>query len=103
MKVEQYRYIYTIKTGIMKRFTLPAVFLLIVPELVSSQHLAAYLDYRDRFMVFDRGETKEVENYKVISFQVGGNCIGYQSYGNDLKVYYKGAVRTLESPPANIP
>jgi hypothetical protein len=83
----------------MKRFTLPAVFLLIVPELVSSQHLAAYLDYRDRFMVFDRGETKEVENYKVISFQVGGNCIGYQSYGNDLKVYYKGAVRTLEHVP----
>jgi hypothetical protein len=61
--------------------------------------MAAYLDYRDRFMVFDRGETRELENYKVVSFQVGGNCIGYQSYGDDLKVYHNGSVRTLEHTP----
>jgi hypothetical protein len=61
--------------------------------------MAAYLDYRERFMVFDRGETRELENYKVVSFQVGGKCIAYQSYGNDLKVYYNGSVRTLEHVP----
>ena len=62
----------------------------------NAQHMAAYLDFRDRFFVFDRGETKELENYKVVSFQVGGNCIGYVSYGNDLKVYHNGSARTLE-------
>ena len=83
----------------MKPLVLLATFLLCLFSSAPAQHLAAYLDYRDRFMVFDRGETRELENYKVISYQVGGNCIGYQSYGNDLKVYYNGYVRTLEHVP----
>ncbi len=84
----------------MKRFVMILMILPLFWNAVDSQHMAAYLDYRDRFMVFDRGVTKEIENYKVSSFQVGGNCIGYLSYGNDLKVYHKGSVRTLEhSPP----
>jgi len=83
----------------MKRITILSLFLLYAFGAIFSQHMAAYLDFRDRFYVFDRGETKELENYKVLSYQVGGLCIGYLSYGNDLKVYYKGSVRTLEMVP----
>jgi hypothetical protein len=63
---------------------------------VSSQHLAAYLDYMDRFFVFDRGETKQLESYKLTSFQVGGNCVGYVNYHGDLMVYHNGSTRQLE-------
>jgi len=83
----------------MKRSGILISLLFFIPSIIFGQHMAAYLDFRDRFIVFDRGETKEIENYKVTSFQVGGNCIGYHSYGNDLKVYYNGSVRTLEHIP----
>lgn len=83
----------------MKRFAILSSFLMLIPGVIFPQHMAAYLDYRNRFIVFDRGETRELENNKVMSFQVGGKCIGYQSYGNDLKVYYNGSVRTLEHVP----
>jgi len=80
----------------MKRYAIIIILLPLFWSSVHAQHMAAYLDFRDRFMIFDRGETREVENYKVASFKVGGNCIGYLSYGNDLKVYHNGSIRTLE-------
>ncbi len=83
----------------MKNLTFLLILFFLLPVSLLSQHMAAYLDYRDRFFIFDRGQTKEIENYKVNSFQVGGSCIGYVSYGNDLKVYYDGSVRTLEHIP----
>ncbi|MFC2112057.1 hypothetical protein ACFLTA_02210 [Bacteroidota bacterium] len=83
----------------MKRSVFLLLALIVLPVSIYSQNMAAYLDFRDRFYVFDHGETKEVENYKVTSYQVGGNCIGYVSYGSDLKVYYNGSVRTLEHVP----
>ena len=61
-----------------------------------AQDLAAYIDYRDRFFVFDHGETKQLESYKLTSFQVGGNCVGYVNYHGDFMVYHKGSARLLE-------
>ena len=75
-------------------FLLPLLMLL-SPDL-HSQHLAAYLDYRDRFFVFDRGETKQLESFKLTSFQVGGNCVGYVNYHGDFMVYHNGSARLLE-------
>lgn len=83
----------------MKRATVLIFIIFFTCGSIFPQHLAAYLDFRNRFFVFDHGETKELENYKVLSFQVGGICVGYHSYGNDLKVYYDGSVRTLEMVP----
>ena len=99
MDVEDNGYIYDNYCHIMTRFATLATVLMLTAGSLSSQHLAAYLDFRDRFFVFDRGETRELENYKVMSFKVGGNCIGYISYGNDLKVYHNGSARTLEHTP----
>jgi hypothetical protein len=66
---------------------------------MQAQHLAAYLDYMDRFFVFDHGETRQLESYKLTSFQVGGNCVGYVNYSGDLMVYYNGSARLLERTP----
>lgn len=65
-------------------------------QLTSAQHLAAWLDYLDRFYVFDRGEQKQLEHYKVTSFAVGGNCVLYVDYSHNLKVYHDGRVTRLE-------
>ncbi|KPL13337.1 MAG: hypothetical protein AMS26_14835 [Bacteroides sp. SM23_62] len=78
-----------------KVFFLFAAWLILSWEL-PGQHLAAYLDYMDRFFVFDRGETKQLESYKITSFQVGGNCVGYVNYHGDLMVYHNGSPRLLE-------
>ncbi len=83
----------------MKRLFFPFIALLMFAGTLSAQHLAAYLDYMDRFFIFDRGETKQLESYKITSFQVGGNCMGYVNYGRDLKVYYNGSARLLERVP----
>ncbi len=61
-----------------------------------SQHLAAYLDYMDRFFVFDMGIEERLEHYKINSFQVGGNCLLYVDYSSNFKVYYEGQVSQLE-------
>ncbi len=78
-----------------KLFLLFAITLLLFPES-PAQHLAAYLDFRDRFFVFDHGETKQLESYKLTSFQVGGNCVGYVNYHGDFMVYHNGSARLLE-------
>ncbi len=80
----------------MRNIFFSSLFCFAVLSDICSQHLAAYLDYLERFFVFDRGITTQLEQYKVNSFQVGGNCMVYVDYGDDLKVYHRGEVRTLE-------
>lgn len=80
----------------MKKIFISFTVLMILSCELPAQHLASYLDYMDRFFVFDHGETKQLESYKITSFQVGGNCVGYVNYGGDLMVYHNGRARLLE-------
>jgi protein associated with RNAse G/E len=80
----------------MKKLFFLLAALLMLSADSPAQHLAAYLDYRDRFLVFDHGETKQLESYKITSFKVGGNCVGYVNYHGDLMVYHNGSARLLE-------
>jgi len=50
--------------------------------------MAAFSDYQKNFFVFDNGTIRQLEYQPVISFSVGDNCIGYQTNGNHLKIYY---------------
>lgn len=66
-----------------------------------SQNLAAFLDYRKYFMVFDNGKTQAIDHLPAQSFQIGGNCIPFVSNFGQFKVYYKGAVtKLLEQAPS---
>lgn len=58
--------------------------------------LAAYVDFRNRFYIFDHGSLKLMEEQKVKSFKVGGNCVAYVDYADNFKVYMNGEVKTLE-------
>jgi hypothetical protein len=72
------------------------LFFVLLFRLSHAQHLAAWLDYLDRFYVFDRGQKKQLEHYKITSFGVGGDCILYVDYSHNLKVYHDGRVIKLE-------
>lgn len=58
--------------------------------------LAAFVDFRQRFYVFDHGEKKMLEEQKVKSFKIGGNCVAYVDYADNFKVYQDGEVKKLE-------
>jgi len=77
----------------MKNFLF--LFFFIISVKLNSQGLTAYTDLRGYFNIFDNGITLTLEYQLPKSFQVGGNCIAYQDYNSNFKVYYKGEVITL--------
>lgn len=83
----------------MKKYI--SLIFLLFPCIIFSQSLAAYVDQRGYFNVFDKGKTSTLEYNAPISFQVGGACIAYVDYNSNFKVYYNGEVRTLYGGPPN--
>ena len=60
-----------------------------------SQDVAAFIDNQKHFIIFDKGETKQIEHLPIKSFKIGGNAVAYVSKTSELKVYYNGVVKTL--------
>ena len=60
-----------------------------------SQDVAAFVNYQKHFIIFDKGETKQIEHLPIKSFKIGGNAVAYISKTSELKVYYNGVVKTL--------
>ncbi len=54
----------------------------------SSQNLAAFSDYQNRFFVFDDGKIRQLEHLPIVSFETGDNAIGYLTNSSNFKVYY---------------
>lgn len=65
----------------------------------NSQSIAAYIDYRNYFTVFDSGIKYPIEHNRVKSFKVGGKQVAYIDYLENFKVFYNGNVTTLERVP----
>ncbi len=63
-------------------------FISLMSQIVLSQGVAAYSDYHKRFWVFDSGKSRQLEYQPILSYAVGGNCVGYVTNSNHLKVYY---------------
>jgi hypothetical protein len=68
----------------------------IIHKFAFNQDLGAYTDYRDRFYIFDRGESMKVEDLLVQSFKIGGECVLYINSQGNLKLYQEGLVTKLE-------
>ena len=60
-----------------------------------SQDVAAFTDYQNHFIIFDKGQTKQIEHRPVKSFKIGGNAVAYVTSTSKLKVYFNGKVKTL--------
>jgi hypothetical protein len=81
----------------MRKFSGIAFILLLVSTgRIFTQDLGAYIDYMDRFYVFDKGKSMQIEDLRPESFDVGGECILYQSSAGHLKMYANGKVEELE-------
>lgn len=65
----------------------------------NAQSIAAYIDYRNYFTVFDSGIKYPIEHNRVKSFKVGGKQVAYVDYLENFKVFYNGNVTTLERVP----
>lgn len=60
-----------------------------------AQYLAAFLDHRDHFWVFEAGTFTEIEYLEIQDFEVGGILVAYKDNGSKLKVYRNGSVEEL--------
>lgn len=63
---------------------------------INAQRITAYRDYKNYFVVFDDGATKELEYQPVGAFKIGGDFVGYMNADSSLKFYYKNNTYTLE-------
>lgn len=64
------------------------ILLLFLSVKLFSQNIAAFSDYQKAFYVFDDGKMRQLEYQPVISYQIGDKCIGYETNGRGLKIYY---------------
>jgi hypothetical protein len=86
----------------MRRILLP-VLPLILPLFVHAQDICGFLDYRDRFFVFDHGNTRMLEPLMPRGFSSGGGYLAYVASNGDVKVYRDGEVRTIDQSLAGPP
>ncbi|MBK7941069.1 MAG: hypothetical protein IPJ87_04210 [Flavobacteriales bacterium] len=63
---------------------------------LAAQDVTAFLDYRDRLVVFDKGTFSVVEGVRPAAFQVGGNYVSYLNAIGDLKRHANGRTTTLD-------
>lgn len=77
-------------------------FVLIVALLASSlrsqaQDISAFADIRERFHVFDKGATKQLDHNPVQSYSVGWNQVAFVDNLNRFKLYRDGLLTELNS------
>ena len=63
------------------------------------QGLAAYEDYRQNFVIFDKGVFTTVENQPIQSYAVGGKAIPYIDNLGFFKIYANGKVNEIAYGP----
>lgn len=79
----------------MKKFVL--ILIVITGTLsIQAQTIAAYVNFREQFVVFDDGETKILEQLPPQSFKTGPDYLAYIDNVSNLKVYYNGKVETID-------
>jgi hypothetical protein len=62
----------------------------IIIDIAQAQNIAAYLDYRSYFHVFDNGVFQQLEYLPVKSYQVGGAAVPYIDNTSEFQIYYNG-------------
>src|SRR5436190_23524872 len=63
------------------------VIILSIPNYLNAQGIAAFNDYRDAFIVFDKGTFQQLDHLKVRSFKPGGNTLAYVDNSGEFQIY----------------
>ncbi len=79
-----------------KRLISVAIIAFIFSSHIMAQHLSAYVDYMDRFYIFDHGESKKVDDISPSSFKIGGTGVLYINSSGHLMLYKDGRIHDLE-------
>ena len=53
-------------------------------QSVKSQNLAAYVDYKNAFNVFNAGVKTQLDHRQVLDYKVGNNLVAYINPQNEL-------------------
>ena len=64
--------------------------LLVLGSKSFSQGLTAFVNYRDNFIVFDKGSYTQLEHLPIMNFKVGKWGVAYQKSNGTLMVYTNG-------------
>ncbi len=86
----------------MKNIFVPVLPLLLTAPLFA-QDMSGFLDYRDYFFVFDKGEIKQLETLPPRGFKSGGGYLIYAASNGDLKVYKDGKATEIDENIATMP
>ena len=60
-----------------------------------SQNLAAYVDYKNAFNVFNAGVKTQLDHRQVLDYKVGTNLVAYINPQNELWVYQNGKQKKI--------
>lgn len=69
----------------------------------AAQDISGFLDYRNYFYAFDRGEIKELESLPPIGFRTGGNYLAYVAANGDLKILRDGELTVVDKNMGALP
>jgi hypothetical protein len=61
-----------------------------------AQDVTAFLDFRDRMIVFDHGVFSELDPLEPQAIGVGGNYVAYADAIGDIKIYRDGVTKRLD-------
>lgn len=70
---------------------------------VAGQDVTAFLDFRERMIIFDHGEFSELEGMRPKSIGVGGNYVAYADATGDVKLYRNGGTVRLDRSNLVVP
>lgn len=76
--------------------TLISLTLLTIAAPSFCQTMGAYVNYRNKFIVFEDGVFRSAEYQKPMAFRVGGSYVAYLDNAENLKVFQNGRAIKLE-------
>src|SRR5580693_6257545 len=85
----------------MNKLLFATAFIYLFSNATAQEGLGYYYDFNNHLIVFDKGNTIEVESNPVDSIRVGDDYIAYIDQRSDLRVYYNGNVETIEEQVPN--
>jgi hypothetical protein len=77
--------------------------LLLATTALQAQDVGGFLDFRNRFFVFDRGTITELETLPPRAFATGGNYLVYYATNGEVKMFRNGELRTIDRNIATLP